>query len=543
MPTKTRHQTLPHERRRLEDLALDTYVSLKDRVIPKLQLIKEPDVDLKWAYSYAGRPHDFIAEIVPDWYGSNWTSWRSFVGTVFAIPFEENEEYQIFRDCTDLVDQPTKKSSRVWMPVGRRGGKSRILAAISVYLGCCYDWSHYLDPGELGVLLVLAADRRQARVIMGYVKAFLDHPKLKTRVKTENAESVLFHGNILVEVGTASYRAVRSRTIIAALCDEIAFWHSDESSANPDTEIIAALEPAMATIPNALLLGASSPYARRGVLWNNFERYFGKDDGPLIWRAPTRVMNPTVPQSFIDEKYEEDPYSAAAEYGAEFRSDVDAFITKEAIDSVTTRGLHELPYEMGMRYYGFVDPSGGSSDSMTLAIGHIDPQTKRGVLDVLRERRPQFSPEAVVEEFVSVLHTYRVFRVVGDHYAGEWPRERFRIKGVEYNVSKASKSDIYVAFLPIVNAGRCELLDNSRLYNQLLGLDRRISRGGHETIDHSPGTHDDLANVVAGVMHIMLSKRQTLNVDPKVLAMSETLVARRPVDLVNLTSNMHGPRW
>src|SRR3984885_1764084 len=66
-------------------------------------------------------------------------------------------------------------------------------------------------------------------------------------------------------------------SVAAALCDEIAFWRSDEST-NPDTEILAALRPAMATIPNAMLLCASSPYARRGSLWDAYRRYYGTDD-------------------------------------------------------------------------------------------------------------------------------------------------------------------------------------------------------------------------------------------------------------------------
>lgn len=37
----------------------------------------------------------------------------------------------------------------------------------------------------------------------------------------------------------------------------------------------------------------------------------------LVWKAPTRVMNPRVPQSVIDAAIEADPASAAAEYGTE----------------------------------------------------------------------------------------------------------------------------------------------------------------------------------------------------------------------------------
>ncbi len=530
-------------REQLEQVAAVLFKARVGDAVKERQTVQEDENDKAtedklWAYAFAGNPHAFFTELIPDWQNANWTAWRAFVSAVFVVPFASEAEAQIFRDCTDL-ETPPARPSRVWMPVGRRGGKSRILAAIAVYLAVCYDWSHYLVPGETGVLPVLAADRRQARVIMGYVKAFLEHKRLKGRIEHDQTESVLLEGNILIEVVTASYRAVRSRTVIAALCDEIAFWHSDEDSANPDKDIVAALEPAMATIPNALLLGASSPYARRGVLWDNFNKYFGKEeDSHLIWRAPTKVMNPTVSQDFLDEKYAEDAIAAAAEYGAQFRTDVDAFITQEVIDGIKVPGVQELLPVQGVKYFAFVDPSGGSSDSMTLAVGHIDPETRHGVLDCLRERRPPFSPESVVVEFAALLKTYRIAKVTGDHYAGEWPRERFRLKGIEYTVSDVNKSNIYLGFLPIANAGRCTILDNLRLQGQLLGLDRRISRGGHESIDHAPGAHDDLANVCAGVMHKMLSKKQTLTIDPNVLRMSQAIVMKRPVDLINLT-----PRW
>ena len=185
------------------------------------------DPDVAWAYGYAGRPHDFIGELINGWYGSDWTAWRSFISTVFGEPFEEEDEAAIFTACTQLLQPPQTKPNTVWMPIGRRGGKSRILAAIAVYLAYTYDWSPYLDPGKLGVIPVLAADRRQARTIMGYVRAFLDHPRLATRIINDQAETVLLSQNIVIEVVTASFRAVRSRTVLAALCDEIAFWHSE----------------------------------------------------------------------------------------------------------------------------------------------------------------------------------------------------------------------------------------------------------------------------------------------------------------------------
>jgi hypothetical protein len=89
------------------------------------------------------------------------------------------------------------------------------------------------------------------------------------------------------------------------------------------------------------------------------------------------------------------------------------------------------------RYHAFVDPSGGSNDAMTLAIAHKEGNTV--ILDMVRERRPPFSPEAVVEEFAKELKNYRITTVIGDRYAGEWPRERFRLHGVNYE-PKISRS-------------------------------------------------------------------------------------------------------
>jgi hypothetical protein len=77
---------------------------------------------------------------------------------------------------------------------------------------------------------------------------------------------------------TANFKTVRGYTLVSALCDEIAFWQGDDS-ANPDVEILAALRPAMTTMaPDAMLLCASSPHARRGALWDAYRKFYGKED-------------------------------------------------------------------------------------------------------------------------------------------------------------------------------------------------------------------------------------------------------------------------
>jgi hypothetical protein len=217
----------------------------------------------------------------------------------------------------------------------------------------------------------------------------------------------------------------------------------------------------------------------------------------MVWQAPTRTMNPTVPQAEIDRKYQEDPSVAAAEYGAQFRADLQSYVEREAVEECVDQGVRERPYERQWRYVAFVDPSGGSVDSMTLGIAHREAKT--AVLDAVREIRPPFSPEGVVEEFSALCRAYYVTKVVGDRFGGEWPREQFRNRGITYEPSAKVRSEIYRDTLPLINSRSVALLDHPRLIAQIVELERRTGRG-RDTIDHPPGSHDDIANAACGAL-------------------------------------------
>jgi hypothetical protein len=54
--------------------------------------------------------------------------------------------------------------------------------------------------------------------------------------------------------------------------------------------------------------------------------------------------------------------------------------------------------------------------------------------------------------------------------------------------------------LPLFTARRVDLLDVPRLVDQLCGLKRKVGQGGRESVDHSRGAHDDVANSVCGLL-------------------------------------------
>jgi Phage Terminase len=451
---------------------------------------------------------------------STWRGWFCFLRTLFGLPMGE-ADWALFQQCTGREDRPTGGFREAWLVVGRRGGKSIVLALIAVFLATFIDWTPYLSPGERGTVMVIATDRRQARVIFRYVQAFLSRvPMLAALIERETSDTIDLSNGVTIEILTANFRTVRGYTLIAALLDELAFWRSEES-ANPDTEILAAIRPAMASISGAMLLCASSPYARRGALWNAFKRHFGKPSPTLVWKADTRTMNPTISQGLIDEAIEDDPASAAAEYGAEFRVDVETYVPREVVEAAVVPGRYELGPISTVHYFAFVDPSGGTSDSMTLAIAHRE-KDGRAVLDAIRERRPPFSPEDVTSEFARLLKAFRVGKVVGDRYGGEWPRERFRLHGVTCELAEKPKSDIYRDILAALNSGRIELLDHPRLVTQICGLERRTARGGRDSIDHAPsaGCHDDLANSALAALLLVSTARQPMRIHPRMVELA-----------------------
>jgi Phage Terminase len=294
-------------------------------------------------------------ELFKSWFRdpATWRAWFVFLRAVFALPMSE-DDWALFKQCTGRDDRPQAGFTEAWLVVGRRGGKSLMLALIACFLACFVDWSPYLNRGERGVVLVVAADKKQARVIFRYVRAFLTRtPLLAPLVERETQDTLDLTNGLSIEILAANYRTVRGYSLVAALLDELAFFRSDDGAANPDSEILGAIRPAMASIPGSMLLCASSPYARRGALWDAYRRHLGKPGPTLVWQASTRTMNPTISQEKIDEETEADPAKAAAEYGAEFRSDVETYVSREVVEAAVVPGRFELPPISTTRYFGF----------------------------------------------------------------------------------------------------------------------------------------------------------------------------------------------
>lgn len=452
----------------------------------------------------------------------SWRAWLVFLKALFALPMERDER-RLFKKCTGLKKAPAMQARESYVIAGRRSGKSFISAVVSVFLALFHDWKPFLATGEKGWIFIIATDRAQAKIIKNYVSGILaSSPLFRKAVKRELRDEIELQNNIIISIKTCDFRSIRGYTVVAAICEELAFW-KDEQSANPAQEVLVALKPALATVAGSLLIGISTPYSRSGALWDMY-RERGERGAPLVWQAPTQTMNPTVSKKLIDDALKEDRSAASAEWLAKFRTDVESFLPLDLIENAVYENRIELPKLEDVRYFAFCDPSGGRQDSMTLAISHKDSNTGKIILDVLREARPPFKPDNVVEEFSQVLKEYEIAQVESDRYAGEWVSSAFRDCGIMVDPAKLSASEIYLSALPLFSNTSVELLDSQRLVSQLRGLERRTRSGGKDLVTHYPGGHDDLANSACGVIVRVHSNASIIRDEPPSLGYSEEVI-------------------
>ena len=139
----------------------------------------------------------------------SWDFWRSLLGGFYGVDGIDAEKF------TELTRrEPGGPWNELWMAIGRRGGKSRSAALIAVYEAAFRDHRAKLAPGEVATVMVVAGDRRQARVVHGYIRGLLtSNAMLRKLVRRENAELIELSNGTAIEIGTASFRAIRGYTV------------------------------------------------------------------------------------------------------------------------------------------------------------------------------------------------------------------------------------------------------------------------------------------------------------------------------------------
>jgi len=237
----------------------------------------------------------------PFFAGPSWNTWRAVIKAMFA---ERMTAAEIETFCSVAErDPPAKPVSEAVYIVGRGGGKDSIASLIATVIAVNFNPRGKLRPDEKAIVMLLAVDRAQAGVAFSYIRGYFEEIlTLAKLVKHIGDDSIELYNRVVIEVHTNSYRSVRGRSLLCVLCDEVAFWRS-EDSASPDVETAGAIAPGLARIPGSMLILISTAHKRSGLLYQKWRDAYGRSDPDvLVVRGTTLQFNPLFDAKIIERQ-------------------------------------------------------------------------------------------------------------------------------------------------------------------------------------------------------------------------------------------------
>jgi hypothetical protein len=438
---------------------------------------------------------DLLGTILP---GDTWKPWRILLIAAMGEPLTFWER-RTFTKFTGRKREPGKMVDELVAVCGRRAGKSRAASVLACYLAALVDHSDVQAVGERLKVLFLARDQRQALICKGYVEGiFSTIPIFKELVVRPTQDTIELSNGIDLEVKAASAAGVRGFTCVAVLADEAAHWTTDAASSNADTEILNAVRPSLATTGGPLLI-LSSPFARKGEVFDLYDKHYGAKGDPeiLVVHGASRDFNASLPKAVVDRALARNPIAARAEWLAEFRSELEGFVSLDTLRACTGSFAERQPMP-NISYTAALDAASGSGeDSLAMSVCHYDHASDKIVVDFVCEWNPPFSPKQVLGEVADHCHRYGISTLISDRWAFNLVRETVRDFNITLRVSDKTTSDSFGELLPRLNAHEVELPKHQVLLTQLGSLECKPSSRGKTFYGHAPGGHDDSAAAVA----------------------------------------------
>src|SRR5262249_37296498 len=263
--------------------------------------------------------------------GASWDGWRAVLRAAFAEPMIQDREGVLPQRCAARAAGASRRE--FWVISGRRCGKDSVASAIAAHVAATFEPKGRLRPGERATVLCLAVDREQARTILGYTGGYFQKiPALAGQVTRATADGFELSNGADIVIATNDYRAVRGRTVLCAILDEVSYWRS-ETAASPDVEVFRAIKPGMMTLNEAMLIGITTAYRRTGLAYDKWARHFGQNSAKvLVIHAESKQLNPSLDQSEIDDALAEDATAARADYFSQWRDDLSTYVPRDLIE-------------------------------------------------------------------------------------------------------------------------------------------------------------------------------------------------------------------
>lgn len=406
-------------------------------------------------------------------------------------------ELEIYRRGTGREFYTAREQREITVLAGRRSGKTAKIGARIVLYEAFRD--HRIPRGERAHVMLIAPTIAQAEIAYDYIyKDISSSPILLARVAKCRKNEIMLKNRITILCCACSSISIRGKAVVAAICDEVSFWRNEETSVHCDEEVLAALQPSMITFTTSKLVKITTPHAKRGVVWNEYQRR--AELNYPVWQLPTTEMNPMVSAEMLEQERERSLEKFKREYLGQFTDNVISWIEPEVLDACIVQGRRELPRLRDVIYSASVDPAFKQSD-FGLAIAH---RTNEGlvVLDyTARWTGSKKSPlgfERVCREIADILRGYGIDNLQGDQYAAAAIQQEFLKLGFSYTevtFNRQTRPQLFNNLRHLLLQRKIELLDQPELLRQLRSLEEYKAADGGTDIRPEHGK-DDLAIVL-----------------------------------------------
>lgn len=429
--------------------------------------------------------------------------WDAFFAAVYGLPFDD-VALEYFREHTGRTTPRVGGYAEAVVITGRQSGKTQAAGDLLAFEAACAPRD---GTAEATYALAIAQDARGAmRTLLRYATTPFDRVPILAREASgaRTADSLTLRNGVTLAAYPCRPAAIRGIRARIAVVDELAYFRT--SDGNPvDVEMLRAARPTLATTGGKLIV-LSSPYGQTGALWDLHRQHFGREDSStLVWVASAPAMNPLLPADYLAKMEQDDPEAYRSEVSGEFRTGISTFLDPDALASCVG-DYRELPPGGGIRRGAFFDASGGQRDAAALAIARRDGDDHVTV-ELVRAWPAPHNPEVVIAEAAAILRSYGCSSVTSDRYAGQFPARVLERHRIALRVSELDRSALYVELLPRVLSQTVTIPNDPALLRELRGLERRRGFAGKDRVDHRPGSHDDLANALAGAV-VVVGRRE-----------------------------------
>jgi hypothetical protein len=256
----------------------------------------------------------------------------------------------------------------------------------------------------------------------------------------------------------------------------------------------------MITVRNPKLIKISTPFAKHGVLWNEFQQR-SELHHPVL-HFPSAAFNPTLKPSLLAKERARDEEKFRREYLAEFVDSTSGWIVPELLDPCIVRGRTEVPYRSDATFIAVADPA-FVRDDFAFAVLSRSKEGRIVVHRVARWSGSKAAPlghEDVLTQVKSILVEYQLNDLTGDQHCYDLIRqvlERLGIYYNKYNFDARTRPEIFANLRYLLSQRGIELLDDPELLRQLRSLQQHRTDRGQVDIRPAGGAKDDVAVAVA----------------------------------------------